>query len=90
MVLEAALAKIGCGKSMIGEMECTAEIAQNALHRCSELLWLSPQRRRRARPNASRSATASSLRCDHHAQVDGRMRLYLSAGEDNYIEFAPS
>ncbi len=27
--------------------------------------------------------------CDHHALVDGRMRLYLSAGEDNYIEFAP-
>ena len=31
-----------------------------------------------------------AMRCDHHAQVDGRMRLYLSAGEDNYIEFAPS
>lgn len=29
-------------------------------------------------------------RCDHHARVDGRMRLYLSAGEDNYIELAPS
>lgn len=29
------------------------------------------------------------LRCDHHALVDGRVRLYLSAGEDNYIEFAP-
>lgn len=28
--------------------------------------------------------------CDHHAQVDGRVRLYLSAGEDNYIEFAPA
>jgi len=28
-------------------------------------------------------------RCDHHALVDGRVRLYLSAGEDNYIEFAP-
>lgn len=28
-------------------------------------------------------------RCDHHAQVDGRVRLYLSAGEDNYIEVAP-
>ncbi len=27
--------------------------------------------------------------CDHHALVDGHMRLYLSAGEDNYIEFAP-
>jgi soluble lytic murein transglycosylase-like protein len=27
--------------------------------------------------------------CNHHAQVDGRMRLYLTAGEDNYIDFAP-
>jgi soluble lytic murein transglycosylase-like protein len=26
--------------------------------------------------------------CDHHAQVQGHVRLYLSAGEDNYIEFA--
>lgn len=30
-----------------------------------------------------------ALRCNHHALVDGHMRLYLSAGEDNYIEFAP-
>jgi soluble lytic murein transglycosylase-like protein len=29
-------------------------------------------------------------RCDHHAQVEGRVRLYLSPGEDNYIEFAPA
>ena len=29
------------------------------------------------------------MRCDHHAEVEGRVRLYLSAGEDNYIEFAP-
>jgi hypothetical protein len=28
-------------------------------------------------------------RCDHHALVDGHMRLYLSPGEDSYIEFAP-
>ena len=27
--------------------------------------------------------------CDHDGQVDGRVRLYLSPGEDNYIEFAP-
>ena len=26
--------------------------------------------------------------CDHHAQVGDRVRLYLSAGEDSYIEFA--
>jgi hypothetical protein len=29
------------------------------------------------------------MQCDHHAQVDGRVRLYLSAGEDSYIEFKP-
>lgn len=28
-------------------------------------------------------------RCDHHAQVDGHVRLYLDSGEDSYIEFAP-
>jgi hypothetical protein len=27
--------------------------------------------------------------CDHHGQADGRVRLFLSPGEDNYIEFAP-
>jgi hypothetical protein len=26
------------------------------------------------------------LDCDHHAAVQGRVRLYLSPGEDNYIE----
>jgi hypothetical protein len=29
------------------------------------------------------------LRCNHHADVEGRTRLYLSPSEDNYIEFAP-
>src|SRR5271157_3150929 len=29
------------------------------------------------------------MRCNHHAQVEGRVRLYLGAGEDSYIEFAP-
>ena len=28
-----------------------------------------------------------AMRCDHHAQVDDRVRLYTSAGEDSYIEF---
>jgi soluble lytic murein transglycosylase-like protein len=28
--------------------------------------------------------------CDHHALVDGHVRLYLSAGEDNYIDLLPS
>jgi soluble lytic murein transglycosylase-like protein len=27
--------------------------------------------------------------CDHHTEVEGRTRLYLSAGEDSYIEFRP-
>jgi soluble lytic murein transglycosylase-like protein len=29
------------------------------------------------------------MQCHHHAQVEGRMRLYLTAGQDNYIEFVP-
>ncbi|MGO9318933.1 MAG: lytic transglycosylase domain-containing protein [Terracidiphilus sp.] len=29
------------------------------------------------------------MRCDHHSEVAGRTRLYLSAGEDNYIELRP-
>ena len=28
------------------------------------------------------------MRCDHHATVDGRVRLYPGAGEDNFIEFS--
>lgn len=27
--------------------------------------------------------------CDHHAVVNGRVRLYLNAAEDSYIDFAP-
>jgi hypothetical protein len=29
------------------------------------------------------------IQCNHHAQIDGRVRLFLSTTEDNYIEFAP-
>jgi hypothetical protein len=29
------------------------------------------------------------MRCNHHAEAEGHVRLYLSAGEDNYIEFIP-
>ena len=29
------------------------------------------------------------LHCSHHAQIEGRVRLFLSTGEDNYIEFPP-
>jgi len=35
-------------------------------------------------------ANGFSIRCNHHARVDGRIRLYLTAGEDNYIEFTPA
>lgn len=41
---------------------------------------------------AAEQATLSNgfaLRCDHHAQVEGRMRLYLNAGDANYIELRP-
>jgi len=30
-----------------------------------------------------------ALQCHHHAEVDGRVRLYLTAAQDNYIEFPP-
>jgi hypothetical protein len=30
-----------------------------------------------------------AMRCDHHAPVQGHVRVYLSAGEDNYLEFRP-
>jgi soluble lytic murein transglycosylase-like protein len=29
-----------------------------------------------------------AMECDRHRQIEGRVRLYLSAGEDNYIEFS--
>ena len=29
------------------------------------------------------------MRCDHHAQTDGYVRLYMSAGENNYIQLPP-
>jgi hypothetical protein len=29
------------------------------------------------------------IRCHHHGQAAARTRLYLTAGEDNYIEFRP-
>ena len=45
--------------------------------------------------SAARAAERVTLRngyamdCHHHAQIDLRVRLYLSSGEDNYIELAP-
>ena len=35
-------------------------------------------------------ANGFAQRCDHHAQVEGRIRLYLSPNEDSYIEFPPA
>jgi soluble lytic murein transglycosylase-like protein len=30
-----------------------------------------------------------AMDCDHHSRTAGRIRLYVTSGEDNYIEFAP-
>jgi len=30
-----------------------------------------------------------AMRCDHHAQIEGRVRLFLSPGQGSYIEFPP-
>jgi hypothetical protein len=30
-----------------------------------------------------------AMDCDHHAQMEGHLRLYLSAGESSYIEMRP-
>ncbi len=57
-----------------------------ALALAAALLGLGP------RVHAAEQATLSNgftMRCNHHALVDGRMRLYLSAGQDDYVEFAP-
>jgi hypothetical protein len=29
------------------------------------------------------------MRCDHHAEVEGRVRVFQGSGEDNYIELGP-
>ncbi|MGB6686696.1 MAG: transglycosylase SLT domain-containing protein [Terracidiphilus sp.] len=46
-------------------------------------------------PPAAHSAERVNLRngfamqCSHHAEVEGRVRLFQDAGEDNYIEIRP-
>lgn len=50
-------------------------------------LWVCAVHARAAERATLRNGFA--LLCNHHAMVDGRLRLYLSAGEDNYIEFEP-
>ncbi|HEU5352802.1 MAG TPA: lytic transglycosylase domain-containing protein [Terracidiphilus sp.] len=48
-----------------------------------------------AAPAVTRAAERVQLRngftmtCDHHARVDGQVRLYLTAGADNYIALQP-
>jgi hypothetical protein len=48
-----------------------------------------------ALPSSAHAAEHITLRngfdyfCDHHAEVNGQIRLYLSAGEDNYIDLRP-
>jgi Transglycosylase SLT domain len=45
-----------------------------------------------ARLEAGERATLSNgfaMECNHHGLVDGRVRLYLSPGEDSYIEMGP-
>lgn len=42
--------------------------------------------------HAGERATLSNgfaMQCDHHATVDGRVRLFLSAGEASYIDLKP-
>lgn len=34
-------------------------------------------------------ANGFAIDCHHHAMVDGRMRIYTAADEQNYVEFAP-
>jgi hypothetical protein len=34
-------------------------------------------------------ANGFSMLCDHHAEIDGRVRLYSSSDANNYIEFPP-
>ncbi|MFZ0747457.1 MAG: lytic transglycosylase domain-containing protein [Terracidiphilus sp.] len=44
------------------------------------------------RAQAAEQVTLSNgfaMLCDHHARVDGRLRLYMGAGENNYIDLQP-
>jgi soluble lytic murein transglycosylase-like protein len=53
---------------------------------CAALAALAPPARAAERVTLR---NGFEMRCDHHAEAQGRIRLFLSAGEDNYIEFAP-
>ena len=64
---------------------------RNFMIAAGALAWLIPGGLVPAARAAERVTLSNGfeMRCDHHAQVDGRVRLYLSAGEDNYIELRP-
>ncbi len=49
------------------------------------LLFLAPNTHAAERVTLRNGFT---MRCNHHAIVDGHMRLYLSSGEDDYVDFA--
>ncbi|MGA7340337.1 MAG: lytic transglycosylase domain-containing protein [Terracidiphilus sp.] len=53
---------------------------------CAAILGLAPAARAGERVTLR---NGFALRCDHLAQVAGRVRLYLGSGEDNYIEIPP-
>jgi hypothetical protein len=36
-----------------------------------------------------RLANGFEMRCHHHTELDGRVRLFLSAGEDSFVELKP-
>lgn len=74
---------------MIGEMEARRKLRKMLFILFGALVAVASAPQVRAAEQAT-LRNGFALRCDHHAQVDGRMRLYLSAGEDNYIEFAPA
>jgi soluble lytic murein transglycosylase-like protein len=61
-------------KALIGVLGVVAVVARLAPARAAERVTL---------------RNGFVQRCDHHAEIEGRVRLYLSAGEDNYIEFTP-
>jgi hypothetical protein len=68
-------------------MRGTVWIAIGALAALAALVVLPPGAQAGERVTLSNGFVEQ---CDHHAQVDGRVRLYLNPGEDNYIEFDPS
>jgi soluble lytic murein transglycosylase-like protein len=57
-----------------------------AMAGCAVLVALAPAARAGERVTLR---NGFEMHCDHHAEAQGRVRLFLSAGEDNYIEMTP-